>query len=151
MRLLIFLSMLAMFASAHADKYQTTKTLVSEHSYRGLQRTVAEIVNRSTKPIDFYYSLDKELCWSWNVSASVLDRFSLGQSTQGCRTTGSYTTSGTLSAGYTVEVLGQAMRDYMTYYAERQRVYSDGTVVVLDSTYATITENYELYWNSIHR
>lgn len=151
MRFVIVLTLFAIFATAHADWYQTTNTLVSERQYYGLQRTVKELVNRTTRPIRFSYSLDKETCWSWNVSSSVLSRFSLGRSTQGCYSTGSYTTAGTLNSGYTLNVLAKAVREYETYYAEKQRVYDDGTIAVLDSTYATKTNRYEQYWSSIHR
>lgn len=151
MRFMILLLLFATLAVAHADKYQTTNTLVAEQRYQGLQRTVVELKNRSSDPMGFYYSLDKETCWSWNVSSTVLSRFSLGRSTQGCRSTGSYTTSGTLQPGYTLAVLAKAVHEYLTYYAERQRVYDDGTVVVLDSVYATKADHYELFWRSIHR
>ena len=136
-------------AGLAASYYQTTKTVVGESKQRGLQRIVKELRNSSNRPISYDYDVEKEKCWRWSISASVMSRFGFSGSQEGCRTTGTYSTSGRLDPGKTLRVLGQSIREYTTYLAQRIRVWDDGRYEVIDRTYATLKEDYEQYWRSI--
>ena len=150
MRILVALALVGLFALVHADPYyRTSKSIINETTSRGLQRIVKELRNSTDRSIRYDYSFDKEKCWSWSISASVMSRFGFTGSRTGCRTTGTYSTSGSLSPGYTLRVLGQAVREYTTYLAERLRIWDDGSYEVVDRTYATRRDDYERYWRSI--
>lgn len=133
-----------------ADTYETNKILVDETQIRGLQRTAAELLNRTDGPLDYAYSFDKERCYRWNVGVTVLRKFNLGTSQSSCRKTGSYSTSGWLDPGQRVRVYAQAWTDYWTYLAQRIRI-DDVTKeeTIVDSVYATQERQYEQYWRVV--
>lgn len=147
-RLMVTIAALAVLAFAHADRIQYSAMHVSSTRYRGVQKTVRELVNSTSRSIRYYYSLDKESCFSWNVGLTVLKRYSLSQTTHACESAGSYTSSGTLSPHYTLRILAQPWREYDTYRMEKRRVYDDASYDVLEASYATRKETYEHYWTS---
>lgn len=150
MRILIAVMLVGVLPIVQASSYyRTSKTVVNETKTRGSQRTVKELRNSTDRSLRYDYSFDKEKCWSWSISASVMSRFGFSGSRTGCRTTGTYSTSGSLSPGYTLRVLGQSIREYTTYLAERLRIWDDGRYEVVDRTYATRRDDYEQYWRSI--
>ena len=151
MRAALVLLLIALFTGAHADQYLTNKTLVATERIQGSPIIIKQIENQWTQPISYYYQRDKETCFSWSVSLSVLRKFNLSTSREGCRSQGTYTASGTLGGGYTVSIYMRRIRDYDTYYAQRIRVQDDGTSSVVASTSATKRDDFESYWKSTSR
>lgn len=133
-----------------ADQYEIHHQLVDQTKFRGLLRTVTELVNDTNRSMSYYYSIDKERCFRWNIGVTVLRTFKLGSSQSGCESTGSYTTSGTLDEGQSMRVYAQAWAEYATYLAQRIRIDdATKTETVVDSVYATRERNYEDYWRVV--
>lgn len=149
MKRFAILALLAVASLAWADSYQINNVKIDETKVRGLMRTVTELLNSTNKSLSYYYTIDKEKCFRWNVSLSVLRSFNLGSAQSWCRSTGTYTTTGSLDAGQRLRVYAQAWSEYATYLAQRIRVYDDGSSEVVDSQYATLEENYEHYWRVV--
>lgn len=142
------LGIVASLAVGHADRYLVTKTVVASERFHGAPFIVMQLENRWSDPISYFYERDKQTCYSWNVSLTVLRSFNLGKSTEGCVSKGTYTASGYLQAGYTLTIYSRETREYDTYYAERLRIYDDGSSTVVASTYATKRDLYHTYWTS---
>lgn len=134
--------------SAAAEKIRTNSVAVDAYRIYGAQEIHRSLRNATTRSVHYDVSIDRERCWSWNVSGSTLRYFGFSGSRSGCRDLTTFETSGWLAPSTTLLIWKRPITVYTTYLGTRYRVYDDGRREAIASSYATRREDYTRFWDT---